>query len=128
MKLPTTFRIGEPRRRGEGLRLLVARRPPRGVKRADWTRVGRFDVWVPALAPSAALVRQAYAHGLEDPKRRARYFAAYEREMSRTEPRQTIALLAALARRTPISIGCYCEDETRCHRGRLRALVARAQK
>jgi uncharacterized protein YeaO (DUF488 family) len=123
----STFRYGTPRRRGEGLRILTTRRPPRGVKKADWTRAGDFDVWLPSLGPSLTLLSKALRLDMSDEKTRARFFVAYEREMAKTEPRQTIALLAALAGGTPISIGCFCEDESRCHRSRLRRLIENAE-
>ena len=33
-------------------------------------------------------------------------------------------LLAALSRQTDVSVGCYCADESRCHRSVLRELLA----
>jgi uncharacterized protein YeaO (DUF488 family) len=119
-----TFRIGDPpARRGE-LRVAATRRPPRGVPKGEWHRY--FDVWLPSLGPSAALFRRARelsatASGW------SKFVRAYTREMSQTEARQTIALLAALTRRTPLAIGCYCEDETRCHRSVLRQLIMRSE-
>jgi uncharacterized protein YeaO (DUF488 family) len=112
-----TFRYGDPPRRGEGLRIGTTRRPPRGVRKEEWIRQGWFDVWFPVVAPSEKLLRRMPAN----------FFAAYEREvLGRAESRQAIELLAALARRMPISVGCYCEDESRCHRTHLRTLIERA--
>jgi len=115
-----TFRIGDPAALDGGLRIAPTRRPPRGVPKGEWHRY--FDVWLPALAPSPTL----FAHARRLIATEAgwkRYARAYTREMSQTEPRQTIALLAAVARRTPIAIGCYCVDESRCHRSVLRRLI-----
>lgn len=113
-----TFQIGTPRQPGEGLRIAATRRPPRGIRRADWQRKGCFDIWFPVVAPSADLLREGngWCTG----------FRAYAKEMQRAEPRQAIELLAALAAQTPISIGCYCPDESHCHRSRLRELIERA--
>ena len=122
MKL-RTFRIGDPPRKQDGLRIAPTRLPPRGIRKAQWHRY--FDVWLPALAPSAALFARAKRLVATDAGWR-QYARAYTREMSRTEPRQTIALLAAFARLTPIAIGCYCEDESRCHRSILRRLIEKS--
>jgi uncharacterized protein YeaO (DUF488 family) len=48
---------------------------------------------------------------------------AYRREMSRPEASRQLELLAALSRTSALSVGCYCEDESRCHRSLLRALL-----
>lgn len=123
----STFRIGEPAGRAKALRIAVTRRPPRGVPRERWESEGLFDVWFPVLAPSQALLSQARARGLETLAMAEAFFSRYEREMlGRAESRQAVELLAALALRTPIGIGCYCEDESRCHRSRLRTLIENA--
>jgi uncharacterized protein YeaO (DUF488 family) len=116
-----TFRIGDPPRRGEGLRVAVVRRPPRGIRRERWPEL--FDVWFPAIAPSAALLAQFRSAGAGDAQRFERFAAAYARQLETPEARQTVDLLAALALRTRIAIGCYCEDERRCHRSVLRRFV-----
>jgi uncharacterized protein YeaO (DUF488 family) len=120
-----TFRMGTEREKREGLRIATTRRPPRGVKKADWSTRAHFDVWFPVVAPSESLLRRA-KELLKTPEK---FFASYEREvLGHAESRQAIELLAALARRTPISIGCFCEDEAHCHRTRLRELIERAAK
>jgi uncharacterized protein YeaO (DUF488 family) len=120
----STFRHGDPPKRGEGLRIGTTRRPPRGVPRDRWQRDNYFDVWFPVLAPSAALLRRfqrSQTMGFRD------FCDSYERELLKSaEPRQALDLLAALALRTPISIGCYCADESRCHRSHLRRLIEAA--
>ena len=123
-----TFRIGDPPRRDDGLRIGVTRRPPRGVARARWQADGYFDVWFPAIAPSQALLTKYRPVALDDPRVFAKFAAAYRRELSRPEARQTVALLAALARRTPIAIGCFCDDEARCHRSVLKAAIETAAR
>jgi uncharacterized protein YeaO (DUF488 family) len=117
-----TFRIGESARQRGELRIATTRRPPRGVHKTDWGRY--FDVWLPAVAPSVDLLARAHRLTLDRPADWKTFERAYTREMSRTEPRQTIALLAALAHRWPIAIGCYCDNESRCHRSILRRLIA----
>lgn len=118
-------RLGTPRYPGEGLRLGTVRRPPRGVRKAHFARLDYYDVWVPDLAPSAELV--GYAHAGEfTPVRWSRYVRAYRAEMRAPAAQRLITLLAALSERTDFSVGCYCEDESRCHRSVLRALFVAA--
>jgi uncharacterized protein YeaO (DUF488 family) len=123
-----TFQIGSSRKRGEGLRIGTTRRPPRGVPRARWRRDGYFDVWLPTLAPSLELLRRTPRDRFDEPAVRKRFFAAYEREMQQSGARQTIALLAAIARVMPISVGCFCGDESWCHRSHLRELIKRVAR
>ena len=118
-------RLGTPRLPGEGLRLGTVRRPPRGVKKEDFARRDYYDVWLPDLAPTAPLVSWALSEPWTD-ARWARYVRDYAREMREPAPQRLVALLAALSRQTDFSVGCYCEDETRCHRSVLRALLAEA--
>ncbi len=120
----TTFRIGDPPQPGQGLRVGVTRRPPRGVPRDRWVADGYFDVWLPALAPSAKLVAEIMKkqHGPAAALQKA--LDRYERELlSSAESRQTVELMAQVAARMPISIGCFCEDESRCHRSRLYRVI-----
>ncbi len=117
-----TVQLGSPRRRGEGVRLGTVRRPPRGVRKADYALRNYFDVWMPELAPTAPLVSWA----LSDPWTPARwtmYAKRYRREMQEPAARRLIALLAALSRTAAFSIGCYCQDASRCHRTLLRELL-----
>jgi uncharacterized protein YeaO (DUF488 family) len=116
-----TVRLGSPREPGEGLRLGTVRRPPRGVPKAEHASRGFYDVWLPELAPSAALVAQ----GLQasDERSWAAFARRYRAEMKRPEAGRLLALLAALSRQTDFSVGCYCPDEARCHRSVLRELL-----
>lgn len=110
---------------GEGLRLGTVRRPPRGVRKDQYAALDFFDVWVPELAPSADLVSWALSEPYDD-KRWAKYERAYRSEMKKPAAARLIALLAALSRQTAFSIGCYCQNEARCHRSILRGLLADA--
>ena len=122
-----TFQIGAPAKRGEGLRIGTTRRPPRGVPRSRWQADGYFDVWFPVVAPTLALFRRFHGRDLSDPAALRAIFDAYERELLKnTEARQAVHLLAEMAKHTAISIGCYCADESRCHRSRLKQLIERA--
>ena len=115
-------RLGSPRAAGEGPRLGTVRRPPRGVKKTEYAKRDFFDVWLPELAPSAPLVAYALSEPLTA-KRWAVYARRYRREMLKPASRRLVALLAALSSRTNFSVGCYCEDESRCHRSLLRQLL-----
>ena len=118
-------RLGSARAPGEGLRLGTVRRPPRGVSKADYARRDFYDVWVPDLAPSPALFSWIKSRPLTDANWRA-YARRYRAEMRQPQARRLVALLAALSARTDFSVGCYCEDESRCHRSLLRELLVDA--
>ena len=114
--------LGSAREPKEGLRIGTVRRPPRGVRKADYARRDYFDVWLPELAPSAPLVSFALSKPFT-PERWATYRRKYRREMLKPAAQRLIALLAALSSQTDISVGCYCADETRCHRSLLKELL-----
>lgn len=118
-------RLGTPRAAGEGLRLGTVRRPPRGVRKADFAKRDYYDAWLPVLSPSPAVVRRAMSQEWTD-ARWKRFERDYRREMAATEPKQVIALLAALSHHAEFSVGCYCENEGRCHRSLLRELLREA--
>lgn len=116
-------RLGTPRARDEGLRLGTVRRPPRGVKKADFARRNYYDLWLPVLAPSGPLVSRALSRPWSD-ARWATYARDYRAEMGRPVPRELIALLARMSHHADFSVGCYCEEASRCHRSVLEALLA----
>jgi uncharacterized protein YeaO (DUF488 family) len=118
-------RLGEPRQAGEGLRLGTVRRPPRGIRKQDLARRDYYDIWLPELAPSAPLVSWALSEPLS-PRRWATFARRYRAEMRKPPVQRLIALLAALSARQELSVGCYCEDESRCHRSVLRELLRNA--
>ena len=118
-------RLGDPRQANEGLRIGTVRRPPRGVRKEDYAKRDYFDVWLPELAPPAELVSWALSQPFT-PKRWDRYAKAYRAQMRKPAASRLIALLAALSTRTNFSIGCYCENESKCHRSLLRDLLAEA--
>ena len=118
-------RLGTPRAKGEGVRLGTVRRPPRGVKKQDFARLDFFDVWMPDLAPSAPLFKFATSEPLTG-KRWSTFARKYRSEMNAPAAQRLIALLAALSKDASFSVGCYCEDESRCHRSLLRELLADA--
>lgn len=114
-------RLGSPRGKGEGTRIGTVRRPPRGVPKSEFATRDFYDVWLPDLAPSDALVKQGLAAGTD--RAWAAFVKKYRAEMKKPEPARLLALLAALSARSDFSVGCYCEDESRCHRSVLRELL-----
>lgn len=123
-------RLGTPRHPHEGTRIGTVRRPPRGVPKAQFASGDWYDVWLPELSPSAELVKLA----LDSQKDRsaagdrewALFVRKYRAEMAEPAAAHAIALLAALSAEGSFSVGCYCEDESRCHRSVLRGLLAEA--
>jgi uncharacterized protein YeaO (DUF488 family) len=117
------IRLGSPRAAHEGLRLGTVRRPPRGVRKADYARRNYYDVWLPDLAPSGKWVSWALSEPWTD-ARWKKYMRNYRREMKAPATARLIGLLAALSQHADFSVGCYCENPERCHRSILRELLA----
>jgi uncharacterized protein YeaO (DUF488 family) len=115
-------RLGSERASNEGLRIGTVRRPPRGVPKAKFASENWYDVWFPNLAPSLETMKQAQA--AETPAQWNAFMRKYRAEMATPENSHAIALLAALSHGTDFSVGCYCEDESHCHRSLLRTLLA----
>ena len=115
------LRLGTERIRGEGLRIGTVRQPPRGVPKEKFASGNWYDVWLPILAPSVATVN--LGRKAETDREWAMFERRYVKEMSRPECSRTLDLLAALSHETDFSVGCYCEDESHCHRSILRRLL-----
>ena len=114
-------RLGSPRSANEGLRIGTARRPPRGVPKEKFAALDYYDVWFPNLAPSAELL----TFGLSKPLEGAHYNAfakRYRAEMNAPDRARELEVLTALSKQTNFAVGCYCEQESQCHRSVLRAL------
>ncbi len=114
-------RLGTPRLPGEGLRLGTVRRPPRGVPKTEYASRDFYDVWLPELAPSEALVKAGLA--ADNERAWQGFVKRYRAEMKRPPAARLLSLLAALSHQATLSLGCYCEDEARCHRSVLKALL-----
>ncbi|MCW5625697.1 MAG: DUF488 family protein [Burkholderiales bacterium] len=114
-------RLGSPRSPDEGLRLGTVRRPPRGVPKAEYASRNWYDVWLPNLAPESETVKLAL--GASTDREWQRFVRKYRAEMARPDAAHLLATLAALSHQTNFSVGCYCEDESRCHRSVLRQLL-----
>jgi len=115
-------RLGTPRAQGEGLRIGTVRRPPRGVPKTEFASQDWYDVWYPNLAPSAETMK--LGQEAETPAQWNAFMRKYKAEMAEADASRSLDLLAALSHSTALSVGCYCEDESRCHRSLLRALLA----
>lgn len=115
-------RLGTPRSPAEGARLGTVRRPPRGVRKEDLARLDYYDLWLPVLAPSAELVAAGRDASTDADWRR--FERGYRKEMAASDPAGVLDLLAALSATVDLAVGCYCEDERRCHRSVLRELLA----
>jgi len=117
----TIVRLGSPRKAKEGLRIGTVRRPPRGVPKSEYAQRDFYDVWLPNLAPSQRLLKEAKtAH---DKKSWVTFERKFRSEMKAPDAGKLLDLLAALSHRTDFSVGCYCNDERRCHRSILRQLL-----
>jgi uncharacterized protein YeaO (DUF488 family) len=115
-------RLGTPRAKNEGVRIGTVRRPPRGVAKADFARLDYYDVWLPLLSPSPDLVKQGLAAATQADW--DRFAKGFLKEMKAPDPSRLLDLLAALSHTGAFSVGCYCEDEARCHRSLLRRLLS----
>jgi uncharacterized protein YeaO (DUF488 family) len=118
-------RLGDPRAKGEGLRLGTARRLPRGVRKSEYARRDYFDLWFPELAPSQKLLSYATASPWTE-KRWVTFARRYAGEMRKPGPQRMLEALARLSHQASFSVGCYCEDATHCHRIVLASLLADA--
>ncbi|MGE5130762.1 MAG: DUF488 domain-containing protein [Sphingomonadaceae bacterium] len=115
-------RLGSPRAQGEGTRIGTVRRPPRGVPKAKFASQNWYDVWYPTLAPSVPTMHAAQKATTEHEWNA--FKRKYRSEMSKSDASRALDVLAALSRHANFSVGCYCEDEARCHRSVLRELLA----
>jgi uncharacterized protein YeaO (DUF488 family) len=115
--------LGSPRAAGEGLRIGTVRRPPRGVPKSEFARRDYYDVWLPNLSPSPALVALGLA--ADDEKDWKAFRRKFEAEMKQPDASHLLDTLAALSHHSSFAVGCYCADESRCHRSILRDLLAR---
>jgi len=114
-------RLGSARQAGEGLRVGTVRRPPRGVRKGDYSSKDIYDVWFPNLSPTEALLKEGLQ--VTDEKDWKAFRRKFLAEMKAPGARKDLDLLAALSHQTNFSIGCYCEDESRCHRSILREML-----
>jgi uncharacterized protein YeaO (DUF488 family) len=118
-------RLGTPRAPGEGLRVGTVRRPPRGVPKTEFASQDWYDVWYPNLAPSVEAMKEAQeAQKTQSATQWNAFVRKFKSEMAEPDASRSLDLLAALSHGTALAVGCYCEDESRCHRSVLRSLLA----
>ena len=115
------IRLGSPREKGEGLRIGTVRRPPRGVPKSDYAKRNFYDVWLPNLSPSQELMK--LGQSAQDEAAWSSFKKKFRAQMNEPDASRILDLLAALSHQTNMSMGCYCEDESRCHRSVLRELL-----
>jgi uncharacterized protein YeaO (DUF488 family) len=113
-------RLGSDREMDEGLRIGNVRRPPRGIKKADYSAKNIYDIWFPNLSPTEALLKEVFP--ITDEKAWKTFKRRFLVEMKESGPSKDLDLLTALSHHTNFSVGCYCEDESRCHRSILREI------
>ncbi len=116
------IRLGSSRAKDEGTRIGTVRRPPRGVPKSEFASGNWYDVWFPNLAPSVATMKSGQAAA--SPREWSAFLKKYRAEMATPENSRALDLLAALSQHANFSVGCYCADESHCHRSILRALLA----
>ncbi len=116
-------RLGSERNPEEGVRIGTVRRPPRGVPKSEYSKRNFYDVWLPNLAPSEALLKAARSAATDDQRAWKTFVRKYRAEMKTPDVRALLATLAALSHHSNFSVGCYCADEARCHRSVLRELL-----
>lgn len=114
-------RLGTPRNKNEGTRIGTVRRPPRGVKKSEFSSGNWYDVWFPTLAPSVETMHIAL-HCKTEAEWKS-FVKKYRAEMATHDASHALDLLATLSQHTNFSVGCYCENENRCHRSVLRELL-----
>lgn len=117
----SVVRLGFPRKPNEGLRIGTVRRPPRGVPKSEFSRRDFYDIWLPNLSPSPELV--SLAQKSNDAKSWNTFERKFRVEMNKPEAGRVLDLLAAFSHQSNFSIGCYCENEERCHRSILKKLL-----
>ncbi|MBX9602464.1 MAG: DUF488 family protein [Bryobacteraceae bacterium] len=115
-------RLGSPRGPGEGLRIGTVRRPPRGVPKAEFAARDFYDVWLPQLSPSPDLVQQAMS--ARDDREWQAFRRKFRQELNQPESSRLLDLLAAMSKQTNFAVGCYCQEEARCHRSVIRELLS----
>ncbi len=115
------IQLGTPRLPNEGMRLGTVRRPPRGVRKSDYAKKNFYDVWLPQLAPSPALLKEWKE--ISNESEFAVFERKFKREMNTPDAAKLLDFLAALSHQTELALGCYCQEEARCHRSVLRTLL-----
>ena len=117
--------LGSDREKDEGLRIGTVRRPPRGLPKAEYSSKNIYDVWFPNLSQSEGLLKQYFP--ITEEKQWRAFQRRFLSEMKASAPTRDLDVLAALSHQTNFSIGCYCDEESRCHRSILRSLLEKRE-
>jgi uncharacterized protein YeaO (DUF488 family) len=117
----SVVRLGSPRLPREGIRIGTVRRPPRGVPKAKFATGNWYDIWFPNLAPSVPTMKVGLS--ATTPAQWAGFKRKYKAEMATPMAKHDLELLAKLSHSADFSVGCYCENEERCHRSILKELL-----
>jgi uncharacterized protein YeaO (DUF488 family) len=115
-----TRRWNDPKKKSDGMRLLVCRYRPRALPKSDET----WDLWWSHLGPSKELHAAYYGKHGQTPIDWEEYRRRYLEEMKEQE--ESIGLLAEkVAAGKTITLLCSsaCTDEAHCHRSLLRQLI-----
>lgn len=109
-----TKSIYAPKKHGDGLRILITRYYPRGVKK------GHFDKWMRELAPSKDLLKE-YKDGQIDWK----FFQSnFKKQMKKNESLEIIEKLVNISKQKNITLLCYEKDGDNCHRHILQNMIS----
>lgn len=111
-----TKRIYEPAEVGDGLRLLVMRFWPRGVKKE------KADAWEPELGTSPALIKDWKGGKIDWEEFEKRYKAEMKGQ------RELVEKWAKEAKGKTITLLCSCEEAERCHRTVLKRILEEAAR
>ena len=115
-----TRRWNDPKKKGDGMRLLVCRYRPRALPKSDET----WDLWWKHLGPSKELHAAFYGKHDQTPIEWDEYRRRYLEEMQAQE--ESIDMLAekvAAGRTITLLCSSACTDKTHCHRTLLRQLI-----
>jgi uncharacterized protein YeaO (DUF488 family) len=91
------------------------------VPKSEFSARNWYDVWFPTLAPSLATMK--LAQKVSTSAEWGAFARKYKSEMAQPEAKHALGLLAVLSHTANFSVGCYCENESRCHRSLLRTLL-----
>lgn len=104
--------------KGDGIRALITRYYPRGVKS------NHFDAWIRELSPSAALLKRYKEGKIQWNDFEIALLSEFRESMDSIE---SIYMLHDLSRKKDITLLCYEKDDQPCHRHLVRELVESPQ-
>lgn len=108
-----TKRVYEAPEDADGLRVLVMRLWPRGIKKE------RIGVWLKELGADRQLLADWKAGKVDWPTRRRRYLAGLDVPAAAAQ----LDELRALAGKQTVTLLCACKDDRECHRSLLKEVL-----